>query len=249
MVPYVTQMVAWFGKLPPGLQKFTMILLGLTIVGGPILMFAGALIKVAGFALPFLEGAITSFGASLGADMALLAPAFAALLPAIAAVTAAMIVFAARHKIMHAGNQFSRHVIRPGLDPLLNQFGIGNVKGRKQEDYLLGIGGSNFGRLSISQRSAILSLMRDPSEHRDPFGNVMVGSGGRALPLSYYQKALSGVTLPSFLNVPGLTSGITHEVNGMHGDWRASITVPVYLDSKVLAQAVASVNRKNQNRR
>lgn len=241
LVRALTSVVNWFGKLSPQTQKFLMILAGAVIVGGPIALFVGGLITAGGHILTFIgwltksEVAMGAEGAGTGLVGAIggLRGGFLGLLGPIG-LLAATIMLATNPKIAGPIGKAEDSVI--GFLTGTKHFGA-NTSGNQWGSYagystpppgyaafLRAHPGVNF----TMQHQALLnqwwSTRHEPAALNHPMPRLAAGD--------------------IFGGVSGAIRGIGSEVAG-----GLQIVVPVTLDTKVIATAVAKVNRQNLNRR
>jgi hypothetical protein len=232
----LTGAVKWFGDLPGGVKKFLVILAAAVVVGGPLLMFFGAIIKIGGAVL----GAVGWIG-RLGATSEVASGemgigGFAAGLRRVIPLLGLMALgMAAIPAVKHQLN-LDKHAIqnKPGARSKLfmntqQNMAHGASFGQIPVPHFLqkvlgffGIGGSAAGgtalqgglRLVGEQGPEIVSLPR----------------GASVAPSGFTPAIMS-----SHFSVPGMSGGAD--------------VIQLVVDGRVLAQVVNDRNRKDQNRR
>jgi hypothetical protein len=241
LVPVLTGVIKWFGALPGGVKKFLVILAAAVVVGGPLLMFMGAIVKIAGVVLKAIAwigrlgtaseiaagetgaGGLLGFGAGLRRVIPLLG-LMALGLAALPSV---------KHQI-----SLDKHAIqnKPGARSRLFQntqqnmahgasFGQIPVHGLVNKVLgWLGIGGSASGGTAI--RGGLRLVGEQGPEV------VSLPRGASVAPSGFTPAIMS-----SSFSVPGAGGGGGVEV------------IQLVVDGRVLAQVVNDRNRKDQNRR
>jgi len=262
LIPILTSVIRWFGQLPGGVKKFLMVLLAAVVVGGPILMFTGAIVKVGGLLLGGFAGALrlvigAEGMAGLSGAMSGVIVGFIQLLPAMAAIYA---LYKLHNPIENAGKSAIGQVGR-GVATSLSTLGLaqGPANYFKTSDYLHS---AAFRHLDPAQQSAVEWRLGHPHARLTGQNAILAGMGlGTG-------NILSGVQLP---NLPGLqqmvpgfrtqvpriqgsnphnapdTGSISSALNSM--SFKGQFTANTYLDHKLIATSVNQYNRKAQNRR
>jgi TP901 family phage tail tape measure protein len=258
MVPYLTAAVKWFGQLSPGLKKFFLVLAASIVVGGPLLMFTGALVKTAGIVLgaggkvyKALMGLRTASELAAGGETAGGLGGFALALRKVIPMLGLFGLALAALPIMK--NQAHRTV-----QAFKN---LGTKKGRQQDTEsgfkrAIGMnGGTGFTGPSLGPQGSQLGLVKKL------FGWIPgLASGGTVMNSGL---AMVGETGPELLSLP--RGAVVHPNVGpsnFRGDIQdtmfprmpsgsdaQTIISQLVVDGKVLAESVNNVNRKKQNRR
>jgi hypothetical protein len=266
LVPLLTGAVQWFGALSPGVKKFLMVLAAAVVVGGPVLMFAGAMIKTAGAVLRAVTwigrlgtasevaAGETSTGGLAGLTRGL-GRAALGLGAFYLAITGGASVLkdiskgktgsAVKHGAMLGGGAGVLAGMAAGGE-IGTALGIETGPGPLLTGALgAAVGGATGGLLSLAHKLGIPGLI----------------SGGTVLSAGL---TLVGEAGPELLNLPraatvspnigpsGFNASLQHMTfPGMSGGGGGNETtiVQVVLDGKVVAESVNNRNRKTQNRR
>lgn len=240
MVPYLTQVVSWFGHLPKGLQKFSMVMLGLTIVGGPILLFAGALIRVVGYALPFFSAGLRGLGYSMGASATEMEVAGATMKGNLTKLGGGFLGLLGPIGLLAATIALATN---PAISGPIGKF----------EDKIVGFltGTKNFGPNNSGHQFGSFAGHNTPPPGYAAFVDPLIHSNPQWV--NSHQALLnqwwSTRRKPPELTAMGSHPNVRVEGGGGAGAFDLAISIPLSLDGKMIAEAVAKVNRKSQNRR
>jgi TP901 family phage tail tape measure protein len=254
LVTGLTGAVQWFGGLSGGVKKFLMVLAAAIVVGGPVLMFAGALVKTTGTILQAIAwigrlgtASEVAAGETSTSGLVGLGAGLRRVIPMLALFAAALYVVpkmknAAKAQFTATKDALTGHVgtnIANGYQPGLGAFGTPRV-GRPSVGGFLGNAKSTLKELfgwipGLASGGTVLSA-----------GLTLVGEAGPEL-LSLPRGARVSPNLgPSGFNST-LQNTTFPGASGRGGN--ESIVVQVVLDGKVVAESVNNRNRKTQNRR
>lgn len=266
LVPHLTAAVKWFGQLSPGVQKFLVLLLAASVVGGPILMFTGAIVKVGGLLLGAFSTAIGAVSGEAGLSGLLLVvgkatTGFVALVPELlAAAVAVGILYKLKNPIEKAGKKFGKDTLAPTIANTAKFFGITGPANYLQAGHYLH--SAAFEHLRPDQRAAIEWRLLHPNAPLTGRNALLAGRSGIG-----GGDILHGINLP---NLPGLNLGYagmtrTPRVAASSGSggpditgaiaklgnfiFKGEFTANTFLDGKQIATSVNHMNRKAQNRR
>lgn len=248
LVPVLTGIIRWFGQLPGPVKKFLVILAAAVVVGGPLLMFMGALVKVTGGVLRAItwigrlgtaaEVAAGAEGAGAAGGLAAFAAGLARVIPLIGLLAVALSL---RKRVVPAVKRTVNHALHPGKDTQ-NDLRSGHGS--------YGLGPFGGGSAHFGGGLNVLGL-------HIPFlatGGTVLG-GGLAMVGEAGPELLSlprGATVSPNVGPSGFGGNLaTTTFPGMPGGGSGNedIVVQVVLDGRVIAQSVNQRNRKNQNRR
>jgi TP901 family phage tail tape measure protein len=235
----LTSVVNWFGRLSPGMQKFLVILGGSVIAGGPILLFIGGMMQAAGHIATFI-GWLTKSEAAMGAGglegaLGSLRLGFLGLLGPLA-LFAGAVWLATNPKVSGPIGKFEDKV-------------VGFLTGTK-----------NFGANTSGHQYGKYGKYNSPPPGYDAFVHARLNGGARGAQELIYDKPLldqwwatrkepAQLTAPvSSLRGSQKFLGNIASIGG-HGGMGLTIEVPLSMDSKEVARAVARVNLGNMNRR
>jgi TP901 family phage tail tape measure protein len=235
----LTSVVNWFGRLSPGMQRFLVILGGAIIAGGPILLFIGGMMQAAGHIATFI-GWLTKSEAAMGAGglegaLGSLRLGFLGLLGPLA-LFAGAVWLATNPKVSGPIGKFEDKV-------------VGFLTGTK-----------NFGANTSGHQYGKYGKYNSPPPGYDAFVHARLNGGARGAQELIYDKPLldqwwatrkepAQLTAPvSSLRGSQKFLGNIASIGG-HGGMGLTIEVPLSMDSKEVARAVARVNLGNMNRR
>jgi hypothetical protein len=241
----LTSVVKWFGELPGGVKKFLVILAAAVVVGGPLLMFMGAVVRIAGAVLGAI-GWITRLGTAsevaAGAEGAGGLAAFSlALSRVIPVIGLFMVALALKNRVKPTVKRTLDHALHPGRDT--------------QNDLRSGHG--SYGMGAFGNGTPHFGGGLDLFGIHIPFlatGGTVLG-GGLAMVGEAGPELLSlprGATVTPNIGPSGYAGNLMSTTfPGMPGGGSSNedIVVQVVLDGRVIAQSVNQRNRKNQNRR
>jgi TP901 family phage tail tape measure protein len=262
LVPLLTGAVQWFGALPGGVKKFLLVLAAAVVVGGPIFMFAGALIKTGSAVLSAGGWLVTQFralavasdtaaGSEGGLGLAGFARGLGRVIPMLGLFAVALhalpgMANAAKKQLNATVNSLTGHTgtnIANGYQPGLGAFGTPRV-GKPSVGGFLGNAKNTLHELlgwipglhGLASGGTVLSA-----------GLTLVGEAGPEL-LNLPRGARVSPNLgPSGFNSPLQNTTFPGMPGG--GGGNETTVVQVVLDGKVVAESVNNRNRKTQNRR
>jgi TP901 family phage tail tape measure protein len=248
LVPAITGAVKWFGQLPGGVKKFLLILLSAVVVGGPLLMFTGALVKTTGAILKTIAwigrlgtASEAAAGAQGAGGLAGFAKGLARVIPLLALFAVALAV---RKRVVPAVNRTVQHALHPGratqqdLRSGGGSYDLGPFGGGRLP-FGGGDGGLNFLGIHIP-------WLADGGMATHA-GLAVVGERGPEL-LSLPRGATVTPNIGPSNALPSLSdTKFPGSVGG--GDQTIVTHTQLVLDGKVLTRTVNTENRKAQNRR
>lgn len=234
------KLVGAWGQLPGPLREFTLGLMAAVVVGGPLFMFTGALVKGAGMFLNGIEMMVGPMGAAkLETALGATAGAFTTLLPLMAGAALYFGLFhtkvgsSIRHKIEGEGYDFGAQLGEAGVTAL-SGLGLihGNVTGAKVFAFEHS---SAFKSLSPLVQSDIQALIAagSPNFLKGPAGSSIIGDLAREPQLN-------------IASIPGIKDSVKKAVEDGVKQAQINIVLP---NGRVLAQVVNNQNRRDQNRR
>ena len=244
LIPVLTSVLKWFSGLSMGTKKLMLGILALSVVGGPILMFSGALLKLGGGVIAMI-GKLATLGTATDAvagvgeagGLTAMAAGLEVVIPALAAFAIALGAY---------------ELFKHGHSPTTHQLD----KATRKRGFTIGPHPTRLSDLSDNP------LFQHNNYLHNQVGRRLRRSTGYNIthPLSPLQSPGMG-----FQQLGNLQNGYTpiHPVNPhAHGDRlsispvgsdgfhiQADLTTNVNVDGKQLAQVVNTVNRKAQNRR
>jgi uncharacterized membrane protein YphA (DoxX/SURF4 family) len=243
LIPILTGVIKWFGTLPAPVKKFMLILAAAVVVGGPLLMFMGAIVKIAGAVLGAIGwiGRLGTASEVAGGEMGL--GGFAAGLRRVVPLLGLMALgMAALPAVKHQLN-LDKHAIQN--KPFARSKLFQNTQNNMAH-------GGTLGQIPVSPKGLLNKVL-------GIFGISGAATGGTILQGGL---AMVGEEGPELLSLP--RGAVIHpNASGYHGDLSTTafpgmpgggagnedIVVQVVLDGRVIAQSVNQRNRKNQNRR
>lgn len=248
LVPMLTGAVKWFGQLSPSVKKFIMILLAAVVVGGPIFMFAGALVKTVGAIITAIGwigrlgmASEAAAGAQGAGGLAAFGLGLARVIPLLALFAVALAV---RKRVVPAVNRTVQHALHPGratqqdLRSGGGSYGLGAFGGGRMP-FGGGDGGLNLLGLHIP-------WLADGGTVQHA-GMAIVGDMGPEL-LSLPRGATVTPNVgPSSFHADLQDTRLLGSAGGGSGD--QTIVCQVVLNDRVVAESVNNFNRKTQNRR
>lgn len=244
LVPMLTSLIRWFGALPGPVKKFMVILAASVVVGGPLLMFVGAIVKMGGgvlTAIGWISRLGTASEVAAGTEGAGGLAAFGlALTRVIPVIGLFMVALALRKRVVPTVKRTVNHALHPGQDTKSDlqshggSYGLGPFGGGTPSFH----GGLNILGIHIPGLAT---------------GGRVLG-GGLALVGEEGPELLSlprGATVSPNLGPSGFSPNLQNTTfPGMAGGGEGGTQIfQVVLDGKVIAQSVNNRNRKNQNRR
>lgn len=236
LVPYVTRAVDMFGRLPRPIQDVALGLAGLAIVGGPLLMFTGALIKSGGVVLSAIDTVVGPSGmAALRVGVASTTAEFVALAAPLAAAVAVFELFSQKHGVFAD----ARHGIEGAGKSMTEWLGsqAAALVGDKQVGENLAIRnyltGKEFKSYSPLIQADIQGLMNPNSYQANHLGKV------------YSDLAAYGKNV-NINDIPGVSQAVKNAVKEGMKEAAVSVYLP---NGRILAQTVNEVNRRSQARR
>lgn len=234
LVPFLTRTVDGFSHLPKPLQDFALGVIGFTIVGGPLFLFGGALVKGAGMFMGGMEAIVGIQGmTAFRTGLAMTAVELTALAAPIAAVLGVYAIWKNKgihHAVEHAG-QKAGSFVGDFLAKDLVALGF-----KHADDYYAVqryLGGREFKSYKPLIQSDIEGLMNPNSFTANHLGQV------------YGDFAQYGKNV-NLKDVPGISAAVKQAIVEGMKEANVSVVLPT---GKVLAQTVNEVNRKAQNRR
>lgn len=240
MVPYVTKLLDGFSRLPGPVQDVALGLMGLAVVGGPLFLFGGALVREVGLFMTGMETLVGVQGmASLQAGLSMAGSSMLAFAPEILAATAAiggLIWFIKSHTgqhVAHVLGQAGRHAGDSLVGFLHGTFGILGGANRADQIYEY-LHGREFNSYDRNIKRDIRGLLDGPKTYES-----------NHLEQVYNDLATLGKNV-NIQDIPGLSQAIKDALKEGMKDVRVGVYLP---NGRVLAQTVNEVNRKAQNRR
>ena len=120
LVPVLTSVIHWFGALPGPVKKFLVILAAAVVVGGPLAMFAGALVKTTGVVLKAIAwigrlgmASEVAAGETTAGGLTGLAAGLARVIPLLGLFAVALSL---RKRVAPAVKRTVNHALHPGRD-------------------------------------------------------------------------------------------------------------------------------------
>lgn len=240
MVGPVTSLLSGFTHLPRPIQEFALGLAAAVIIGGPLFMFTGALVKGAGIFLTGIEAIIGPLGAAkLETALASTASSFSALLPLMAAAAVYFGLFhtkvgrTVQHKVRNLGYNDAVGVGEPIIEAL-SGLGLihGNVNAMRQFAYEHSSAMTSLSPLAQSDLRALMNFTSVQAV------KSAVGAGIMRDLAKEPGFDLSKVPLHSDAIKQAIKEGIKEAT--------FNVMLP---NGRILAQTVNEQNRKDQNRR
>jgi hypothetical protein len=229
-------MVDGFSHLPKPLQDVALGMIAFTVVGGPLFMFGGAILKIVGMLLTGVSTVVGAEGmAALQAGIAMTATEMAALAAPVAAAVAVFEMFNAKHGVFHtAGTAVANAGYKTGewLVHGLSHLGLftGADRANRIGDYLHSKEFKSYGPLIDTD---IMGLMNPKSYQANHLGKVYSD-------LANYGKNVN------LNDIPGISDAVRNAVRDGMKEAEVSVVLP---NGRILAQTVNEVNRKAQNRK
>lgn len=265
LVPILTSVVTWFGKLSPGTQKFLVILMGAAVVGGPLLMFVGAIVKVGGLLLGAFSAAIEAvIGSSEGAGMMGLGGKILPLIGsfggvglAVAAFTGGLLWANSNIPFIHSGLMDLGNAIRGFLGMTTKPSHKGLINARNGKYVSPGLHPTKKNPTVRDLKGGGTGNLGMKGWHRDPHHPGVMIPGMTAAG----KKHIGGLTpmepgirspMPRLkgsnsVQAPDTFGSMREHMNGI--EFKGQFTANTYLDGKQIATSTNQYNRKSQNRR